>query len=173
MSVRAVVALDKSIAIRTARWTDRHLDAKAVQQAHQWRGKLSHLTSDKARVAIQRDRFGPSLLAQGLDNSLKRGFGSEILVHLSIDQDRGAGVDGIEHFDNMLLLAIGLSWHGRDILEVELPGSRWFRTLNGRVASFTRDGNAAMLTEDLPDGAGGTGQTEAKRLELRIMRQEI
>jgi len=97
MSVRAVVALDKSIAIRTARWTDRHLDAKAVQQAHQGRGKLSHLTSDKARVAIQRDRFGPSLLAQGLDNSLKRGFGSEILVHLSIEEDRGAGVDGIEH----------------------------------------------------------------------------
>jgi len=30
-----------------------------------------------------------------------------------------------------------------------------------------------MLTEDLPDGAGGARQTEAKRSELRIMRQEI
>ncbi|HSH77696.1 MAG TPA: hypothetical protein VLA19_04090 [Herpetosiphonaceae bacterium] len=38
---------------------------------------------------------------------------------------------------------------------------------------LARDGDAAMLTEDLPDGAGGLRQTEAKRLKLRIMRKVI
>ena len=73
----------------------------------------------------------------------------------------------------MLLLAAMFSRNGGDILEVELPGSQWVGAFNRGVAPLAGDGNAAMLTEDLPDGASGARQAQAKLLELRVMSEEI
>jgi hypothetical protein len=41
------------------------------------------------------------------------------------------------------------------------------------MATLAGTGDAAVLSEDEPDGAGGARQTQAKRLELRIVGQEI
>jgi hypothetical protein len=131
------------------------------------------LAANKPGVAIQRDPCGSSVRAQGLDDCCEGRFGSEILAHLSIEEDRGAGIHCIEDFDDVLVFAVTLSRHGRDILEVELPSSHGSRALNRGMVTFPWDGDAAVLAEDLPDGAGGARQTEAKRLELRIMRQEL
>jgi hypothetical protein len=72
-----------------------------------------------------------------------------------------------------LLLPVSVTWHSRDILEVELPGSQWLGTLKGSVATLAWTGDPAVLTEDLPDGTRGARQTQTKRLELRIMSKEI
>jgi hypothetical protein len=73
----------------------------------------------------------------------------------------------------MLLFALTLRRDSGTILEVEVPGSERHRSLDGSVAALAGGGDASMLTEDLPDGSGGARQTQTKRLELRILGEEI
>lgn len=73
-----------------------------MQQSHQGRGEVTlQVAADKAWVTIKRDRLWPSVQSQGLHDCLERGFGSEILVHLGVLEDRGAGIDRVEDFHDV------------------------------------------------------------------------
>ncbi len=73
-----------------------------MQQSHQGRGEVTlQVAADKAWVTIKRDRLWPSVQPQGLHDCLERGFGSEILVHLGVLEDRGAGIDRVEDFHDV------------------------------------------------------------------------
>jgi hypothetical protein len=114
----------------------------------------------KAWIAVQCDGLGQALGAEGCDDGLQRGFGREVLPRLRMHQLGRADVDGIEDLDDVLALTLGIGRDGRDILEVQLPGGHGRGPLDGRVTPLAGQGNAPMLTQDLPHGTGRAGQPQ-------------
>src|SRR5919202_269149 len=174
VGIRSIVAFHKGVLIWPPGGTARDLDPQAMQQAHQRRGEIAALrAAHEARIAIQGDRLWEALRAEGVDDRLEGRLGREILADLGVDEDRGADIHGIEHLDHALLFALTLRPHGRDVLEIELPGAHRLRALDGLMPPLTGTGDAAMLAQDLPDGAGRARQAQALRLEGWILAQVI
>jgi hypothetical protein len=63
-------------------------------------------------------------------------------------------IDDIEDLDHMLLLAVWLRGHRRDILEVDPPFHPWSGTLFRLSLSGLAPEDALVAIQDLPDGAG-------------------
>ena len=69
--IGAIVALDKAILLWVMRSTDLDVDAQTGAKADQSRGKITALgTADPARIAIQGDAGGTSILRE----SARQGF---------------------------------------------------------------------------------------------------
>ena len=68
----------------------------------------------------------------------------------------GAGINGVEDFDYMLLLPLRIGRHRRGVLEIQLPDGQRIRAFNRRVPVFRPLGNAAILPQDPPNRARGS-----------------
>lgn len=78
-------------------------------------------TAHEARVAVQADRLGQPVLHEGVGEGEQGGFCVEVGARQAVEQDRGAGIDDVEHLHHVELLALRIRRHRGHILEVGLP----------------------------------------------------
>jgi hypothetical protein len=83
----------------------------------------------------------------------RRGFRMKIITGLSAEQNGGPGIDKIEHLDDMLLFALGISGDAGGILKIHLDLLEWFTRLQRLVRALGGIENASELAQDFPDGA--------------------
>ncbi len=81
------------------------MDPNAIQELDQSRRKIARRhTADPTRIAIHRQEIWQAVLPQELDHGIKGRLGMKILVHLGGKQARGACIDEITDFNEMLSL---------------------------------------------------------------------
>ena len=142
---RTVIPLDKRIFVRTLGWADRNVHAQTHPETQERRGELALLGgTDKACVAVDRHRLWQPVLLHNLSNGAHGRVGREIRAHLRIEQNGGATIHRVQLGHHMLLLAMRICRHRRDILEVELPVRQWGRSRDGCVIALPI-GNTPIL----------------------------
>src|SRR5437588_5723130 len=125
-----MVALHKRILLGMVRLTDLDLDAQTRAKTEQGRRKITACwTAHPARIAIQGDQLGPTILGQAERQGLQSRFCREIGAHMRIEQHRGSHIDDVERLDPMLPLAIGIGRHETSIFEIDLPARHGRRAL--------------------------------------------
>jgi hypothetical protein len=98
---------------------------------------------------------------------LERRFGGEICADMSIEEHRGPGVDDVERFDDMLLLALRISGHAGDVFEIDLPGAHRTGPLQGLRLVLCPLGNALMSLQNAVNGLARRDR-QLKKLHHRI-----
>jgi hypothetical protein len=81
----------------------------------------------------------------------------KIRLGLCIQETRGACIDEIEDFDDVLLLALGIGLHTGDVFEIHLDFFKWLGTLDGFALAMSHLGNALVAAQNVPYGRCGTG----------------
>ncbi len=72
-------------------------------------------TTHQAHVAVEGQQLRAAVGTQQGGDLRQSGLRREVGPHLGLDQDRGAHIDRVEHFDDVLPLAKGISGHGGGI----------------------------------------------------------
>ena len=88
-------------------WRD-HIgfDPDTEQKADQCRRKIAPgRASDEAGIIIEGEHVRPAMFTQKLGHHLQQDFGIEIRSDLSMQPDRGTGIDKVGDLHDMLLLA--------------------------------------------------------------------
>ena len=126
----------KSLHIRIQIWAMRRdhigFDPETEEETHQCRREIApRRASDEAGIVIEGEHGRPTMLAQELGYHLQQDFGIEVRSDLSMQPDRGAGVDEVGDLHDMLLLAIWIRGHTRGIFQIELDFFPGCRSSNG------------------------------------------
>jgi len=101
LSVAAMVPFDKGIFIWTLSRTDNGLDAQAEQEAAQGRGKITPTgTADPSGISVEGESGREARRSQEAHDSIQGSFGMKIIRGLSAEQNGGASINTIEHFDH-------------------------------------------------------------------------
>jgi hypothetical protein len=157
--IRPVISFDETIQIRTPRWQHGDLHPQTEPEPHKRRRKVAPArSSNKAAVTVEHDSFGQAVLPQCLGYRKHGRFSGVIITRLRIHQQGSACIYRVEHFHDMLLLALKLSRDSRGIFEVKLPEREGSRPLNRPMATFARGGNLTVLVEDAPNRSRGSWQ---------------
>src|SRR6266699_1550852 len=135
-----MVAFDKRIFVGTLWGTDLRFNAQTQQKAPQGRGKITATgTAHPARITIKGQHGRQAIRAQEGDHGFQSGFRMKIITGLSTEQNRGPGIDKIEHLDDMLLFALGISGDAGGIFEIHLDLLEWFTRRQWDVACARGD----------------------------------
>src|SRR5712691_304113 len=128
------------------------LNAQTKQKSPECGWKITTTgTAHPARIAIKGKHGREAIRAQEGDNAFQSGFRMKIIMGLSTEQNGGACIDKIEHLDDMLLLAFGISGDGGGILEIHLDLLEWFTRLQWLVRALWGIEDASKLSQDFPD----------------------
>ena len=172
--IGAVIALHKAILLRMVRIAHTHSDPQTLTEAHQRRGEIAAVgAAHKAHIAIKGQLQGTTVDAQQAGHLLQGGLRVEVCSHLGLDQDRGAHINGVEHFDHMPLLAIGLGRHTGGIFEVHLPLAHGRRTLQRLPQVRQGPTDASGFAQEAINGATGARQALPTGGQFGITRQII
>ncbi len=90
---------------------------------------------------------------------------------MAADEHRGAGVDAVERFDHMVLLALRLSRDRRGIFKIELPLLHRLGALDGVGGMRQPRSNASMLAQESVNATCRARQAQSCLLEALITRQ--
>jgi hypothetical protein len=114
--------------------------------------------TDEARVAIHRHAVWQPIALHRRGHCFKCRRHCEVRTWLRIQQDRCAGIDCIEHFDQVLLLSIWLRRNSARVFKIDLPTREWLSTRKRSTGTDRVELDALILTQDLPDGTRGARQ---------------
>ena len=160
-----MVAFDKRIFVGTLWGTDLGLNAQTQQKAPQCRGKIPATgTAHPARITIKSQHGRQAIRAQEGGHGFQSGFRMKIIMRLSTEHNGGACIDKIEHLDDMLVLALGISGDSGGILEIHLDLLEWFTRLHWLVRALRGIEDASELAQDFPDGPRGAWRDKALSL---------
>lgn len=138
--VGAVEPFHGAMCVWTMRRADLWLDQEAEQETDQSRGKVTPAgTAHPARITENSSAWGQAIASQELHHSLQSRFCREVFTHGRKEPHRGACIDKIACFDNMLMLAPRIGRHrqviGCQSIWISCIGSRRSKGLGLRRRS--------------------------------------